>query len=88
LTVAAVSYVMRIVADVTCSGWSQTCKASSAVLSEVYTVVFIFLLIVASTKAQALKQQYRRIAEVVKVVIGGNTGSSEGGSSSGKTKEE
>ena len=50
MLVAGVSFFLRWIADFTCSSWSQTCRASSEILSHVYMVVFFFLVIVASTK--------------------------------------
>ena len=50
MLVAGVSFLLRWIADFTCSSWSQTCRASSEILSHVYMVVFFFLVIVASTK--------------------------------------
>lgn len=58
--VAAVSYVLRWIADFTCSGWSQTCRASSDMLSHIYMAVFFFLVIIASTKAKQIKDLTER----------------------------
>lgn len=54
MLVAGISFVLRWVADFTCSSWSQTCRASSEILSHIYMVVFFFLVIVASTKAKQI----------------------------------
>jgi len=52
--VAALSYVLRWIADFSCSSWSQTCRASSELLSHIYMVVFFFMVIVVSTKAKQI----------------------------------
>ena len=54
MLVAGISFILRWIADFTCSGWSQTCRASSEILSHIYMVVFFFLVIVASTKAKQI----------------------------------
>jgi len=54
LFVAAISFILRWIADFSCSSWSQTCRASSEVLSHVYMMVFFFLVIVATTKAKQI----------------------------------
>ena len=54
MIVAGISFILRWIADFTCSGWSQTCRASSEVFSHIYMVVFFFLVIVASTKAKQI----------------------------------
>jgi atlastin len=61
MVVAGVSFVLRWFADFTCSSWSQTCRASSDVLSHVYMVVFFFLVIVASTKAKQISDVVDRV---------------------------
>mmetsp|Transcript_12659 Transcript_12659/g.18275 ORF Transcript_12659/g.18275 Transcript_12659/m.18275 type:complete len:587 (+) Transcript_12659:45-1805(+) len=57
MVIAMVSLVMRWIADSTCSSWSTTCRASSDILSQVYTVIFIFIMIVASTKAKLIGEK-------------------------------
>mmetsp|Transcript_18384 Transcript_18384/g.44277 ORF Transcript_18384/g.44277 Transcript_18384/m.44277 type:complete len:684 (-) Transcript_18384:199-2250(-) len=61
MVVAVLSFVLRWIADFTCSGWSQTCRASSEILSHIYMVVFFFLVIVASTKAKQISDLLDRI---------------------------
>mmetsp|Transcript_1037 Transcript_1037/g.1505 ORF Transcript_1037/g.1505 Transcript_1037/m.1505 type:complete len:537 (-) Transcript_1037:27-1637(-) len=48
--IGVIALVMRMLADNTCSSWSDVCRTGSEVLSEVYSIVFFFMLIVASTK--------------------------------------
>jgi len=61
MVVACMSYILRWIADFTCSGWSQTCAASSELLSHLYMVVFFFLVIVASTKAKQVSDLLDRV---------------------------
>jgi len=61
MIVACLSYILRWLADFTCSGWSQTCAASSELLSHIYMVVFFFLVIVASTKAKQVTDLLDRV---------------------------
>lgn len=60
MLVAGLSFLLRWVADFTCSSWSQTCRASSELLSHIYMVVFFFLVIVASTKAKQITDLLNR----------------------------
>ena len=61
MVVACMSYILRWLADFTCSEWSQTCRASSELLSHIYMVVFFFLVIVASTKAKQISEMLDRV---------------------------
>jgi hypothetical protein len=61
LTVALASFILRFVADHTCSPYSDVCKKSSEFFSHVYAVVICFMLIVAVTKAQQVKELIQRI---------------------------
>lgn len=55
LAIALVAYVLRVIADTTCSSWSTVCRSSSDFLSHLYAVVLFFMLILAATKAQQIK---------------------------------
>mmetsp|Transcript_11734 Transcript_11734/g.14589 ORF Transcript_11734/g.14589 Transcript_11734/m.14589 type:complete len:558 (-) Transcript_11734:221-1894(-) len=55
LIIGIIAYILRKVSDGTCSSWSQTCKASSDILSEVQIIVSCFILIVSVTKAKQFK---------------------------------
>lgn len=61
MVVACLSYILSWLADFTCSGWSQTCAASSELFSHIYMVVFFFLVIVASTKAKQISDLVDRV---------------------------
>ena len=67
--VAALSYILRWLADFTCSEWSQTCRASSELLSHIYMVVFFFLVIVGSTKAKQLKEVVDRLKAAYSMIF-------------------
>jgi len=69
--IGIVSITLRYVADTTCSSWSQTCRASSDLLSHVYQVVFFFLIIVGSTKAKAISSVVGKITNTISVMNGG-----------------
>ena len=74
LTVATASYILRAVADMTCSPYSQTCRNTSELLSHIYAVVIIFLLIIGATKAQQLKEFFSRVKSAVQLVANGGDG--------------
>lgn len=79
MTVAILSFILRWIADWTCSSWSQTCRAGSDVLSHIYSVVFFFLMIVGTTKTKQIMDAFGR-AKAAAVALSG------GGSSNGKIK--
>ena len=74
MAVAGISFILRWIADLTCSGWSQTCKASSDLLSHVYMAVFFFLVIVGSTKAKQISDLLDRVEAAIQLLA--NDGSS------------
>jgi len=74
LTIATASYILRAVADLTCSDYSQTCRNTSELLSHIYVVVIIFLLIIGATKAQQLKEFFGRLKNAVQLVANGAGG--------------
>ena len=69
MVVACISFVLRWLADFTCSSWSQTCRASSDMLSHIYMVVFFFLVIVASTKAKQISDVIDRVKTAYRMLI-------------------
>ena len=84
--IGIVSITLRYVVDTTCSSWSQTCRASSDLLSHVSQVVLFFLLIVGSTKAKAISSVVGKITNTISVMNGG-AGSSGGNGGGDKGKE-
>jgi atlastin len=71
LAIATISYILRAVADLTCSSYSQTCRNTSELLSHIYAVVIIFLLIVGGTKAQQLKEFFGRVKSAIELIANG-----------------
>ena len=69
LLVAFLSFALRWLADFTCSSWSQTCRASSELLSHIYMVVFFFLAIVASTKAKQISDLFDRLRAAINLIM-------------------
>mmetsp|Transcript_13041 Transcript_13041/g.19909 ORF Transcript_13041/g.19909 Transcript_13041/m.19909 type:complete len:564 (+) Transcript_13041:131-1822(+) len=71
IAIALVAYVLRVIADTTCSGWSTVCRKSSDFLSHLYAVVVCFLLIIGMTKAQQIKDLFNRLKGAIKLIIDG-----------------
>ena len=80
MAVAVFSYILRWFADFTCSEWSQTCRASSELLSHIYMVIFFFFLIVAWTKTKQISEVVGRVTAAIRMLCDG------GGSGNTKTK--
>ncbi|KAL7521083.1 hypothetical protein ACHAWX_005776 [Stephanocyclus meneghinianus] len=77
MVVAFFSYILRWMADFTCSGWSQTCRASSELLSHIYMVIFFFFLIVAWTKTKQISDVWQRVMAAVRMLVSGGGGSAK-----------
>ena len=67
--IAVVSYILRSIADMTCTSWSQTCRAGSDALSHILAVAFIFLCIVYATKAKHVNTKVQKIFSALHSVI-------------------
>lgn len=80
--VALVSYISRWITDATCS--ANVCRATSELLSHIYIVVFLFLCIIAMTKAQQIKALCTRIYNTLQIVM--NADSSSGTSTHHKNE--
>ena len=76
MAVGFLSALLRWIADWTCSSWSQTCQASSEILSHVYQVVFFFMVIVAFTKAKQLSSLFNRMKKAFDVMMMGDNAKS------------
>jgi len=74
LTIALVSYILRVVADSTCSSWSNVCRRSSDAFSHLYAVVLCFMFILAATKAQQIKGLVQRIKSALELIMSSNDG--------------
>jgi len=72
LVIAFASFILRYIADSTCSSWSQTCKASSDLFAEIYTIIFLFLIIVASTKMKQMQEIFGKMKQAFGVFNGGS----------------
>lgn len=59
--VALAAFILRWIADTTCSPYSQVCRTSSDFLSHIYAVVICFLMIVGATKAKQIKDLVHRL---------------------------
>jgi len=67
MTIAIISYILRVVADFSCSGWSSVCRKSSDMLSHIFAVVACFMLILAMTKAQQLKEIFSKVKSALEL---------------------
>mmetsp|Transcript_21916 Transcript_21916/g.40880 ORF Transcript_21916/g.40880 Transcript_21916/m.40880 type:complete len:587 (-) Transcript_21916:347-2107(-) len=72
MTIAVLSFILRWIADSTCSSWSQTCRAGSDMLSHIYSVVFFFLMIVGTTKTKQIMDALGRFKAAVTALSGVN----------------
>jgi len=66
--VAVGSYILRTVVDLSCTSWSQTCKASSDVLGQVTSVILLFLLIVGISKAKLISARVNQFKSALQVM--------------------
>eukprot|EP00518_Triparma_eleuthera_P000394 CAMPEP_0182453614 /NCGR_PEP_ID=MMETSP1319-20130603/600_1 /TAXON_ID=172717 /ORGANISM="Bolidomonas pacifica, Strain RCC208" /LENGTH=389 /DNA_ID=CAMNT_0024651561 /DNA_START=165 /DNA_END=1334 /DNA_ORIENTATION=- len=67
--IALGSWVLRTITDLTCSGWSETCKAGSDALGQIYGIVLIFMLIVGATKAKQIGEKLGQIKSAMQLVM-------------------
>jgi hypothetical protein len=72
LSVALIAFILRWIADATCSPYSHVCRKSSDLLSHIYAVVMIFLLIVGATKAKQVKELFNKVKSAIQVLSGGD----------------
>lgn len=71
---ALLSYILRWVADASCSEWSTTCRHGSHALGHVYATIFMFMLIMSFGRITQLISHMRT---VMKLMMGGNGGAAE-----------
>lgn len=71
LTIGIISFLLRHVTDASCSSWSQTCQRGSEILVEVYTIITLFLMIIASTKHKQISEMYSRLSGAVSILLSG-----------------
>mmetsp|Transcript_38518 Transcript_38518/g.49085 ORF Transcript_38518/g.49085 Transcript_38518/m.49085 type:complete len:622 (+) Transcript_38518:85-1950(+) len=83
ILLAAFAFIMQWVADLSCSGWSDTCKQGSHMLGHVYVTIFAFMVIMSFGKISQLIQHMRNI---IKLMAGG-TGTVGASPSASKLKQ-
>jgi len=71
LTIGIISFLLRHVTDASCSSWSQTCQRGSEILVEVYTIITLFLMIIASTKHKQISEMYSRVSGAASILLSG-----------------
>ena len=69
MAMAFLAYILRWFTDMTCSPYSQVCKASSEVLSHAYAVVFCFLAILAATKLKQIQELWQRFYAALEILL-------------------
>jgi atlastin len=69
LAIALVAYILRVLADTTCSSWSTVCRSGSDFLSHLYAVVIFFMLILAATKAKQIKEVADRVRGALQLIF-------------------
>jgi len=65
MSVAAGAFLLRYIADTSCSSWSDTCRKTSHGLSMVYVSIFLFILI---SGFKSFKAALHRISRIVSSV--------------------
>jgi hypothetical protein len=81
MAVAFAAYILRWIADWTCSPYSQYCRTASENLSHFYVGVVFFMIMIGATKAKQVKDFFDRVKAVVQLVL-------NEGSEGGKTKKD
>jgi hypothetical protein len=75
ISIALIAYLLRWMADWSCSPYSQMCRNTSDFLSHIYAVVVCFLLIVVMTKAKQVKELVDRLKGAIQLVVNTNNDS-------------
>jgi atlastin len=73
LAVGMAAFVLRWIADTSCSSWSTTCARASDSLGHVYASIFFFILIVSAGR---IKQFMAHMMAVLPVLSGVGIGMS------------
>lgn len=68
VAIATISVVLQWITDMTCAPYSQICQASSDLFSHIYSVVFFFMIILAATKFQQVKEVAKRFHSAYEVM--------------------
>ena len=69
MAMAFAAYILRWLTDMTCSPYSQVCKAGSEILSHTYAVVFCFLAILAATKMKQIQELWTKVMKALEVFL-------------------
>jgi hypothetical protein len=78
MAIAFVSYILRVLADTTCSSWSTVCRQSSSLFAHIFAVVVCFMLILAATKAKQIKEWLDRFQAAFGALSDGGAGGGGG----------
>jgi atlastin len=73
---AVVSYVMRTFLDMTCAPHATVCQVGRDIFHHSYTVVLLFMVIVAATKYHQLKEVWGRAWQALTLIMDGGGGKS------------
>lgn len=76
VSIGAIAYLLRVISDLTCSGWSDVCATSSDFFSHIYIALFFFFVIVLSRHLYAA---YGTSTELFKIFTGNNQQNSQEG---------
>jgi hypothetical protein len=68
MAIALMAIVLRWLTDLTCSPYSQVCRAGSELFSHIYAVIMIFFVIIAATKAQQVKAVLKKFQSAWEVM--------------------
>eukprot|EP00953_Heterococcus_sp_UTEX-ZZ885_P010386 6067-Heterococcus_DN1.PRE.2 len=67
MAIAAAAFVLRFMADASCSSWSKTCRRTADGLGHVYVAIFVFI---AISSAGRMKQFVDHLRNVLPVLLG------------------
>jgi hypothetical protein len=68
MMIALLAIVLRWLTDMTCSPYSEICRAGSDLFSHVYAVILIFFVIIGATKAQQVKAVLKKFQSAWEVM--------------------
>ncbi len=57
--IAVVAFILRWIADTSCSSWSSTCKLTSEIMGHLYMAIFTVLLIISAGRIKGLYSHLR-----------------------------
>jgi hypothetical protein len=68
MAIALTAIVLRWLTDLTCSPYSQVCRAGSELFSHIYAVIMIFFVIIGATKAQQVRAVLKKFQSAWEVM--------------------